>query len=163
MNNERRSTQKLIIIGIVIVIAITMLFGFLLNRHTKSSRAKQQEINGQSNFVYSPQVIDYEGFNALITQGVASDQLTQIEQQIFDFSNSIHKEFQTVTLDDSSLVIVFHDPTSINSNTSATFSVNTGDTTYKVRAEYPDFGINIYTRIFDNSGGLLYNSSVKTN
>jgi len=127
-----------------------------------SSEQQNKLIARQDKFTYSLGTINFVNFDQLIDRGIQQDQLTTIETAIFNYSKVIKKEFNKVILDSSSLVKVLHDPAAQTyNNSSMTFTTTIDSTTYTVRAEYPSFGDDIYTRIYDTGGAIVFDSSTQ--
>ena len=159
MNNLKK---YLLLAGLILgLIGLAVIITLVTHSGDSNQKTVEQQVSEQDRFTYSPLTINFVGFSQLTGQGMTSDQLTAIQTTIFNYSNTIKKEFKTVTLNASSLNIVFHDPTDRTANTSsATFSITADGTPYTVRTEYPDFGNNLYTRIYDANGTVVFDNSV---
>jgi hypothetical protein len=119
-------------------------------------------IANQDKIPYSVYAVTYTNFSALTDQGVSSGQLQNIETALFNYSESIHKQFWTMVLNQNSLNIVFQDPTARDAAdlaSSATFTVSMGGQNYTVRTEYTGLDDNTYTRIYDASGTQVFDNT----
>lgn len=118
----------------------------------------------QDNIPYLQYTISYTGFSALTDQGITSGQVDDMKTALFNYSKQINKEFWTMSLDTSSVKVVFHDPTTREANASSvTFKVSLGGQYYTVRSEYADLDDNTYTRIYDPSGAQVFDNTANTN
>lgn len=130
-----------------------------------SQLSKDQQnhiIANQDKIPYSVYAINYTGFSALTDQGVSSGQLQDIKTALFNYSQSINKQFWTMVLNQNSLNIVFQDPTARDAAdlaSSATFTVAMGGQNYTVRTEYTGLDDSTYTRIYDASGTQVFDNT----
>ena len=117
-------------------------------------------IQKQDRYPYTIDYISYPGFNELSDQGITFSQLQNIKQAIFDYSKVLKKEYWSVSLDPSSVRVVFHDQTARDpSGSSATFNVTMGNQSFSVRTEYTSIGKDTYTRLFAADGSQLFDNT----
>ena len=97
---------------------------------------QQAILKQQANQPYTVNSITYIGFNTLLTDGLSIGQTGDLQQAIFQYSQSISAKFSQVTIPDNSVQPVPHDPNSSSMTDTINCNLQIGATTYPAKIEY---------------------------
>lgn len=100
--------------------------------------------------------IDFVGTDALTNVGVTGTQLGVIEQEFFNFNQSVN----TVSIDQGSVAPEHHDPNSSSTTESVDFTVRVGSTNYKATINYTNLGNDARLQLYNSkTGAPVFDSS----
>lgn len=122
---------------------------------------QQAIVNAQDKYPYAVNTIWYVNTNSLLTYGVTAAQLSNLQQAFFNFSTSIGKQYQKITL--GSISVVPHDPNSASTVSSITFTALLDTDQFNARIDYSNLNdIELY--LFNpQTDAQVYDSGLITN
>lgn len=135
--------------------------GFTAKNIRVSSLSKEQQtalINRQDQYPYASQYINYVGFDTLLDNGLSTQQLTTLKEDIFGYSNQVNQKFWTMTLVPGSLSVKIHDAASDSYTDTYSFKVKLGNDTLTAQAAADPIEDTLGLQLFDDSGTVVYDS-----
>lgn len=128
--------------------------------YAKLSKSQQQAlVNSQDRPVYSVNTLNYSRFNDLLDYGITSDQLQNIKQALFDYSNVAHKQFWTMTLTPDSIAVATYKPGSGSTKNSASFSVRLNNETFRATIDYDLLADDVHLVLQNPGGATVFDST----
>lgn len=124
-----------------------------------SKDQQQALLNRQDHYPYEVQYINFAGFDTLLNSGVSSEQLQAIQSYLYAYSQQVHKQFWTITLDKSAYKFQVHNADSGDFNDHATFPVSMGGTTYTAHVTLDPINDVAYLQLQNSAGVTVYDST----
>lgn len=123
------------------------------------SKAQQDVVMQQQAAVpYTRTSINYDGINVLVDAGLSADQVQEMKQAFFLYSQSINKKFSQITVIASSVVQAPYDSNSATQTSSVSFNVNVDAKTLGAKLVYTGL-LTAELYLYDAPGGaLIYDS-----
>jgi hypothetical protein len=126
---------------------------------SKLGKSQQQAlVNKQDQYPYAPEYISYPGFDALLTRGVSSEQLQSMKESMFNYSNAVKKQFNTITLETSSVTYQRHDPEAADLKDHLTFRVKLGSDIYLTSVALDPIDNTAVLQLTNSEGVVVYDS-----
>lgn len=115
-------------------------------------------IAGQDQPSYDVNTYGFDGIEALLDEGLTTDQQQGLRQAVFNFSKQEKTEFKQVTLYKASIVVQAPDPTSTTMTNTMNFTLGIDGKTYAAQLDYSKLTtIRLYLRD-EQTNALVFDS-----
>jgi hypothetical protein len=123
-----------------------------------SEAQKKALISRQDNYPYKAQYINYLGFGVLLDNGLSTNQLTALKEDLYGYSNQVNQKFWTINLVPSSLSVQIHNAESESLEDNYSFDVTMANVTYHAHAVVDPIDDQLQLQLFDANNNLVYDS-----
>ncbi|MEO6513572.1 MAG: hypothetical protein ABIR37_02670 [Candidatus Saccharimonadales bacterium] len=162
MNPKTNQTidTSTIVLAIVVAIFILVLIAVGQSKSSVPSNAKTVTAVTATSAPKVSSLPSFSGFDTLVDDGLADDQLTGLEYAFGVYSKSLPVKIKQVSIDKGSILAVPRDRNSTSPNNVINFAVKLDGTTYTAEVDYSSLS-PVQLKLFDAVGGAtVFDSGV---